>query len=87
MPPVPEMPIVPFQRWLDRKVQLVGVQEVAATIGVDEARVRRIQRGEYTNNHGELHKMEYLTLRLVDKWVTALGDHYLELYPEMADAA
>lgn len=85
MPQKPEMPLVPFQRWLDRKVELMGTSAVASIIGVDEARVRCIQRGDY-NNHGKQRSMERVTLRLVDRWVTAFGDHYLELYPEMVDA-
>jgi hypothetical protein len=82
--PKPEMPLAPFQRWLNRKVELLGARSVADTIGVDEARVRCVLRGEY-HSHGKPRKMQFVTLRLVDEWATALGDHYLEIYPDMAD--
>jgi hypothetical protein len=78
------MPLVPFQRWLDRKVELMGARAVAEIIGVDEARVRCVLRGEY-HSHGKPRTMHSVTLLLVDRWVTAFGDHYLELYPEMGD--
>lgn len=76
------MPLAPFQQWLNHKVDQVGSRMVAEILGVDEARVRCVLRGEY-HSHGKLRKMQFVTLRLVDEWVTAFGDHYLELYPEM----
>lgn len=84
MPQKPDMPLAPFQRWLGHKTDQMGTRAVADMIGVDEARIRRVQRGDY-DSRGRAYKMEYVTLDLVDRWVTALGDHYLELYPEMID--
>lgn len=77
----PDMPLAPFQQWLNRKVEQSSLTEVARMIGVDESRIRCVLRGDY-NSRKRQYKMEFLTLRLVDRWATAFGDHYLEIYQD-----
>lgn len=84
MPGRAEMPLAPFQQYVSRLVDLHGIGTVAQTIGVDEARIRCVLRGTY-HSKGKRRTMHGVTLPLVDRWVTAFGDHYLALYPEILD--
>lgn len=66
------VPAEPFRAWLERQVQEIGLANVASAVGVSVKQLYDARRP----------RRAMMRLEIVDRYVTALGGHYLDIYEE-----